>query len=44
MVSGHGGPLPMKKNRSSKSARRALKTILRLPDLDHVKAAVLDSR
>jgi hypothetical protein len=33
----------MKKNRSSKSARRAPKTILRLPDLDHPKAAVLNS-
>ena len=33
----------MKKNRSSKRARRAPKTILRLPDLDHAKAAVLNS-
>jgi hypothetical protein len=43
MVSGRGGPLAMKKNSSSKSARRAPKTILRLPDLDHAKAAVLNS-
>ena len=33
----------MKKNHSSKRARRAPKTILRLPDLDHAKAAVLNS-
>jgi hypothetical protein len=33
----------MKTNRSSKRARRAPKTILRLPDLDHAKAAVLNS-
>jgi hypothetical protein len=43
MVSGRGGPLAMKKNRSSKRARKAPKTILRLPDLDHAKAAVLNS-
>ncbi|HEV2499019.1 MAG TPA: hypothetical protein VGY31_05515 [Terriglobia bacterium] len=33
----------MKKNRSSKRVRRAPKTVLRLPDLDHAKAAVLNS-
>lgn len=33
----------MKKNRSSKRSRRARKAILRLPDLDHAKAAVLSS-
>jgi hypothetical protein len=33
----------MNKNRFSKRARRAPKTILRLPDLDHAKAAVLNS-
>lgn len=33
----------MKKNRSSKRARSAPKTILRLPDLDHAKAAALNS-
>lgn len=33
----------MMKNRSSKRARSAPKTILRLPDLDHAKAAVLNS-
>ena len=43
MVSGHGGPLAMRKNRSSKRSRRAPKAILRLPDLDHAKAAVLNS-
>ncbi len=43
MVSGRGGPLAMKKNRSSKLARKAPKTILRLPDLDHAKACVLNS-
>ena len=32
----------MKKNRSSKRARKAPKTILRMPDLDHAKAAVLN--
>jgi integrase len=43
MVSGHGGPLAMKKNRSSKRPRGVPKAILRLPDLDHAKAAVLNS-
>ena len=43
MVSGRGGPLAMKKNRSSKLARKAPKTILRSPDLDHAKACVLNS-
>jgi len=43
MVSGRGGPLATKKKLSSKRARRAPKTILRLPDLDHAKAAVLNS-
>src|SRR3974390_2208784 len=43
MVSGRGGPLAMKKELSSKRARRAPKAILRLPDLDHAKAAVLNS-
>src|SRR5690349_18983843 len=43
MISGRGGPLAMKKNRSSKRVRRAPKTVLRLPDLDHAKAAVLSS-
>jgi hypothetical protein len=33
----------MKKKRSSKRARKAPKTILRLPDLHHAKAAVLSS-
>ena len=33
----------MKKNRSSKKLRRSPKAILRLPDLDHAKAAVLNS-
>ncbi|HEV2418885.1 MAG TPA: hypothetical protein VGX94_13890 [Terriglobia bacterium] len=33
----------MKKNRSSKRVCRAPKTVLRLPDLDHAKAAVLNS-
>ena len=33
----------MKKNRSTKKKRRVPKTILRLPDLDHAKAAVLNS-
>jgi len=33
----------MKKNRSAKRSRRAPKAILRLPDLDHAKAAVLNS-
>jgi len=33
----------MKKNRSSKKSRRAPKPILRLPYLDHAKAAVLNS-
>ncbi len=43
MVSGHGGPLAIKKNHSSKKSRRAPKAILRLPDLDHAKTAVLNS-
>jgi len=43
MVSGHGGPLAMKKNLSSKRSRRAPKAVLRLPDLDHAKTAVLNS-
>ena len=34
----------MKKNRSPKKSRRFPKPILRLPDLDHAKAAVLESR
>ena len=33
----------MKKNHSLKKKRRAPKAILRLPDLDHAKAAVLNS-
>ena len=33
----------MKKNRSTKRKSRVPKTILRLPDLDHAKAAVLNS-
>src|SRR5881296_3429494 len=33
MVSGHGGPLAMKKNLSSKRSRRAPKAVFRLPDL-----------
>ena len=33
----------MKKTRSSKKSRRAPKAILRLPDLDHAKTAVLNS-
>ena len=33
----------MKKNRSLRKKRKAPKTILRLPDLDHAKAAVLNS-
>jgi hypothetical protein len=33
----------MKKNCSSKRSSRAPKAILRLPDLDHAKAAVLNS-
>ena len=33
----------MKKNRSSKRSRRAPKSILRLPVLDHAKTAVLYS-
>jgi hypothetical protein len=43
MVSGRGGPLAMKKNRLLRKKRKAPKTILRLPDLDHAKAAVLNS-
>ena len=43
MVSGHGGPLAMKKNLSSKRSRRAPKAVLRLPGLDHAKTAVLNS-
>lgn len=43
MVSGRRGPLAMKKKISSKRARSARKTVLRLPDLDHAKAAVLNS-
>jgi hypothetical protein len=37
VVSGRGGPPTMKKNRRSKTQRRAPKTILRLPDLDQPK-------
>ena len=33
----------MKKNRSVKRSRRSPRAILRLPDLDHAKAAVLNS-
>ena len=33
----------MKKNHSLKKKRRVSKAILRLPDLDHAKAAVLNS-
>ena len=33
----------MDKNRSPKKKRSVTKTILRLPDLDHAKAAVLNS-
>ena len=33
----------MKKNLSSKRSRRAPKAVLRLPDLDHAKTAVLNS-
>ena len=43
MVSGHEGPLAMTKNRSPRKKRTAPKAILRLPDLDHAKAAVLTS-
>jgi hypothetical protein len=43
MVSGRGGPLAMKKNHPTMKKRRVPKTILRLPDLDHAKEAVLNS-
>jgi hypothetical protein len=43
VVGGHGGPLAMKKNHSLKKKRRVPKAILRSPDLDHAKAAVLNS-
>src|SRR5437899_11809936 len=43
MVSGHGGPLAVTRNHSPKKKRRVPKAILRLPDLDHAKAAVLNS-
>lgn len=42
LVSGHGGPLAMKKNHSPNKKRRVPKAILCLPDLDHAKAAVLN--
>src|SRR5437667_11195187 len=41
MVSGHGGPLAMKKNQSPKKKRRVPKAILRLPDLDQLRASPL---
>jgi hypothetical protein len=43
VVSGRGGPLAMNKDRFLRKKRRPPKRILQLPDLDHAKAAVLNS-
>src|ERR1035437_1409823 len=42
-VCGQGGPRQMAKRRSGKKKRRVPKTVLRLPDLDQAKSAVLNS-
>jgi hypothetical protein len=40
---GQGGPQRMAKKQSGKAKRRVPKTVLRLPDLDQAKSAVLNS-